>query len=309
MAWLMRQTSLEKQDPFPAAGPVVIGGLGGSGTRLVASVLVETGFYLGRDLNESLDNLWFTLLFKRPRWYKANFSRSPNSILKTLDLFRRVMLSGPVKIGDPARVLAAALPMIWTGHGPDGRGRGIWPLVRVWRMLATRDSLPQEARTWGWKEPNTHIYLEHLIMAFPQLRYIHVVRHGLDMALSRNQQQLMNCGFLFGLKRPGTREEIPRLSLKYWVLADKRVAALGETLGQKFLKVNFDLLCLRPRKQMEEIASFLALDLDEKALNRLCSLPRPPDTLGRYRKVDLGCFDEQDIEEVENMGFEVERGR
>ena len=48
-----------------AACPVAVGGVGGSGTRLIAQVLLELGYYLGGDLNESLDNLWFTLLFKR----------------------------------------------------------------------------------------------------------------------------------------------------------------------------------------------------------------------------------------------------
>jgi hypothetical protein len=44
---------------------VAIGGVGGSGTRLGAALLQVLGYYIGDDLNESLDNLWFTLLFKR----------------------------------------------------------------------------------------------------------------------------------------------------------------------------------------------------------------------------------------------------
>jgi hypothetical protein len=41
-----------------------VGGIGGSGTRLIAGLLREVGFDIGPDLNESLDNLTFTLLFK-----------------------------------------------------------------------------------------------------------------------------------------------------------------------------------------------------------------------------------------------------
>jgi hypothetical protein len=51
--------------PSPGASPVIIGGVGGSGTRLIAQMLKELGFYLGSDLNSANDNLWFTLLFKR----------------------------------------------------------------------------------------------------------------------------------------------------------------------------------------------------------------------------------------------------
>src|SRR5581483_5848515 len=49
------------------SAPVAIGGLGGSGTRVVARLLQDLGFYLGADLNDYEDNLWFTLLMKRPR--------------------------------------------------------------------------------------------------------------------------------------------------------------------------------------------------------------------------------------------------
>lgn len=275
---------------------------------MVARILLEVGYYLGGDLNESLDNLWFTLLFKRPGWYKAGLSRGRKSIMKTMELFKRAMLSGPVKIGDPVVVLGAAFPMIWTGHSPGGRGKGIWPLLRAWNLLARKATSLQGATGWGWKEPNTHIYLEELIMAFPDLKYINVLRHGLDMALSRNQQQLMNWGFLFGLGKPEKIEELPRLSLKYWVLANKRIAYLGEGLGNRFLSVNFDLLCLHPESYMEKILTFLGLDLDQATFKQLCVLPKPPATMGRYRRIELSCFDEEDVKEVENMGFEVKRG-
>ncbi|MCW3019543.1 MAG: hypothetical protein JWN10_1851, partial [Solirubrobacterales bacterium] len=49
--------------------PLVIAGIGGSGTRVAAQLLIELGFYLGEDLNPALDNLTSTFLFKRPRWY------------------------------------------------------------------------------------------------------------------------------------------------------------------------------------------------------------------------------------------------
>ena len=43
----------------PDGRHVAIGGVGGSGTRLIARMLGQLGWYLGDDLNESVDNLWF----------------------------------------------------------------------------------------------------------------------------------------------------------------------------------------------------------------------------------------------------------
>ena len=51
------------------AAPVVVGGIGGSGTRVFAQLLRDLGFDMGSDLNESLDDLGFTALFKR-NWHR-----------------------------------------------------------------------------------------------------------------------------------------------------------------------------------------------------------------------------------------------
>jgi hypothetical protein len=46
-------------------GPdIIVGGVGGSGTRLVSLILQALGVRTGPDFNESLDDLFFTLLFK-----------------------------------------------------------------------------------------------------------------------------------------------------------------------------------------------------------------------------------------------------
>jgi len=71
-------------------GPIVVGGVGGSGTRVVAEILSKFGFYLGNDLNGASDNLLYTLLFKRPRWFYRNFNNS-HEISKGINLFYKLM--------------------------------------------------------------------------------------------------------------------------------------------------------------------------------------------------------------------------
>jgi hypothetical protein len=39
--------------------------VGGSGTRVIAMILASLGLNIGNNLNQALDNLIFTLLFKR----------------------------------------------------------------------------------------------------------------------------------------------------------------------------------------------------------------------------------------------------
>ncbi|MEZ5283922.1 MAG: hypothetical protein R2712_03750 [Vicinamibacterales bacterium] len=70
---------------------VAIGGVGGSGTRLFAQVLDRLGWYLGGDVNESADNLWFSLLFKRADLF-ARDARHPEFALAAR-IFRAAMTS------------------------------------------------------------------------------------------------------------------------------------------------------------------------------------------------------------------------
>ncbi len=61
----MKFIELNKETP-----PVIIGGVGGSGTRVIAELLSKIGYYIGNDLNNASDNLLYTLIFKRPNWFR-----------------------------------------------------------------------------------------------------------------------------------------------------------------------------------------------------------------------------------------------
>ena len=47
---------------------VAVGGIGGSGTRLIASLLESLDYYIGNDLNISKDNLFFSFLFRYKKY-------------------------------------------------------------------------------------------------------------------------------------------------------------------------------------------------------------------------------------------------
>ena len=51
---------------------IAVGGLGGSGTRVLAEILLNSGIYLGSELNIFHDNLLFTRFFKNPEWNKKS---------------------------------------------------------------------------------------------------------------------------------------------------------------------------------------------------------------------------------------------
>jgi hypothetical protein len=289
-------------------GPITIGGVGGSGTRVVAEILIQLGFYLGEDLNSARDNLWFTLLFKRPHWYFKNATIEGSQIFKGLGIFERAMTANlRPRYEELSFVLRAAVEMTFKGHDYAGSGRGLWPLKRVITILHPKKSDHSRYIGWGWKEPNTHIYLEYLTKHFHNLKYIHLIRHGIDMAYSSNQSQLYNWGAIFGITMHDSSIPLPRLSLKYWNEANRRAIALGKKLlKERFLVINFDRLCMDPRREIELLIDFLGLNINGVTMDKLEKLPQLPTSAGRYKNYDLSIFDRDEIEAVRELGFIVD---
>jgi hypothetical protein len=278
--------------------------VGGSGTRVVAEILSTLGFYIGSDLNEASDNLLFTLLFKRPKWLLAHH-KNRAEIETGIHLFHKIMTGGDSLSGEELRFLARACgSMALHGNNVGGTGRGPWVLRRIWNLLAKDEGYTDRHIGWGWKEPNTHLFIQNLANTFEDFKYIHTIRNGLDMAFSKNQQQLYNWGPLHDVPRPTKAEDEPAASFKYWVRANENVARIGEQLGDdKFLLVNFDELCLTPKPWVDRIISFLGIKPDEARYNEALKLPKPPKSMGRYKAHDLNQFDPADLLALEGLGF------
>jgi hypothetical protein len=286
------------------SGPVIIGGVGGSGTRVVAEIINLLGFYIGDDLNPAKDNLWFLLLFKRPRWFRRA-RHDKHEIFTGLRLLSKAMLH-KIRPGWPEVkfLIRAVLDISIFGHNYKGDGRGLWPFVRAWNMVAGHPKMILNPNRWGWKEPNSHIYLDYLADFFSNMKYIHTIRHGLDMAFSDNQQQLYNWGPIFGLELPQTKSDEPAASLKFWIKSNRRVIERGQKLGdQNFLVVNFDRLCLSPESEIQKIVSFLNIEPNPEKLEALIRIPQKPKSLGRYRAHNISQFDPADLNELERLGF------
>jgi len=296
----------------PGPSPVVIGGMGGSGTRVVAEIVSALGWHLGDDLNEPGDALGFTLLFKHPHWWGERRAARTVGALQLLARAQRGLRSRAPR--DVVLAVTAAARLMASGHNHLGEGRGFWPLARAWRLLRPPTGPTGGHPRWGWKEPNSHLFLEPIAAAFPELRYIHLLRHGVDMALSANQQQLLRWGPQLGIALPSRPEDLPRASLRYWVEANRRAFGVGAKLGpERFLALRFEDLCYRPREEVPRIAAFLGQELSELELERLSSIPNPPASIGRHRQCDRRAFRAEDLEALEELGYELDtaagRGR
>ena len=128
---MRRATDRQSGHSSGQSAPVAVGGVGGSGTRVVAEVMRAFGFYLGSELNAASDNLWFTLLFRRPGWYKTHRVDLGKEVGKALSIFDRAMRGSGEFNDDDYRfvsVRSKKLPLYTITIYGHCSGRPVWSM-------------------------------------------------------------------------------------------------------------------------------------------------------------------------------------
>lgn len=292
-------------DHLDPTAPVIIGGVGGSGTRLVANLLTAMGFYLGRHFNVSADNLCYSVLFNRPRWLLRRAREDPQSLCHGLAVLTRHLT------GDTTPLSADQIVFVEEGLSDLSRP-GFTPEQVATLLRACLEPAPVDTpdpHGWGWKEPNAHILLPLLMQYFPRGRYIHVIRHGLDMAFSTNTNQLKIWGAVFGMSPTLEPGRLPHELLEYWTKANTRVLEHRRAYGEnRVMPLDFDNLCAAPRQGIAALAKFVGADTNALDLDHLRTMVNRPSSIGRYKSHDLAIFTDTELQGVRNLGFEIDRG-
>jgi hypothetical protein len=135
---------------------------------------------------------------------------------------------------------------------------------------------------WGWKAPRSIYLLLFLHEQFPDLKFIHVVRDGRDMALSGNQNQLNKHGAaVLSWSERLFRSRAER-SILLWERVNLHAAEFGESkLHQDYLRVRFEDLCAKPVEATAQVLNFLGARIEPEAVAR--AEISPPSTLQRWQ--------------------------
>jgi hypothetical protein len=259
------------------AAPIVVGGVGGSGTRVIAQLLQSLNFDMGSDLNESLDDLSFTALFKRPSLWPINQHLS--QLKEALDVYLASRGHKSTSWTSQAHQTARVVELLKSTRQKDE-----WietgNLSDREQFLATAS---QPKPLWGWKEPNAHLPLPFLLAALPNMKYIHVTRHGLDMAYSSNQTQLKIWGSQLLGRAMDTRSADD--SFAYWCAVHERVLTLQELANQQILILPFEGLFTDADSTLNNLCRFLGLANTLATARENLSALDAPKTIGRHRKL------------------------
>ena len=68
--------------------------------------------------------------------------------------------------------------------------------------------------------------------------------------------------------------------------------------------MNYDKLCFKPESEILKLLEFLNID-KKTILDELVKLIKKPPSIGRYKSQDLSIFNNDQIQSVKKMGFDV----
>ena len=138
------------------------------------------------------------------------------------------------------------------------------------------------------------------------MKYIHVIRHGLDMAYSRNVNQVRSWETATSTSGRANTPD-PDCCLEFWVRTNERTISYAEdVLKHRFLLVRFDDLVREPAAL---ISRFLRLSRRERRRREkqqvLRAIPSVPRSLGRYKEQELSKLNPSLVDRVRDFGFDV----
>jgi hypothetical protein len=200
--------------------PLVIGATGGSGTRVVAAIVRRAGFFIGTNLNNSLDSMEFPTMYDR--WINRYQLR---------DLAPLCEEENALMAGDFMDCL--------NGH---------------------RSTMPAGQTLWGWKEPRSILLLPFLDEQFPGMRFIHVIRDGRDMAFSTNQNQLRKHGAAVLEGTLGEAPQAVRSAALWAKINTTAAAYGDARMAGRYVRVKYEALCSDTARIVSEVLDFLGVD-------------------------------------------------
>lgn len=226
---------------IPNNAPIVIGGTGGSGTRIFMRVVRSVGVDMGTLLNESEDSISLTEFCDQ--WINK------------------------LPTGDVANLTASEQAAI------D---------AEFLQCIEKHCAYMSTGTQWGWKYPRTIYLLPFVYRHFPQMRFVHVIRDGRDMAFSVNQNQLYKHGAaVLGRDIDPTS---PQDSFELWTKVNNAAADFGmQVLKERYIRIQFEELVMRPLPTMQKLWNFLQLSPGSQLPELEIKVPA---TIGRWQQAD-----------------------
>jgi hypothetical protein len=235
------------------ASPIVVIGMHRSGTRLLVDVLDKLGVFMGADRQGDGESVAFMMINEWLFHQCGAFWSEPMSV--------HFSLSEPEVVEELAastrRALGAQLDRY---AGTSG-----------WHLEERAEKLP----VFGWKDPRNTFTLPVWKRVFPNLRAIHIVRHGVDVAASLARRHAEALRAATGGAAPSALTVIRDAafgvlsSRRGWTLAEaltmweqylEKAQQESAALGDRALEIRYEDLLTRPAEIIAKVATFCGIE-------------------------------------------------
>ncbi len=160
--------------------------------------------------------------------------------------------------------------------------RGLRRAVRVHLL-----EYPGQGMRWGWKNPRNMWLIPFLSKEYPDMRFIHVLRDGREMAQTGNDFLLSRHGrsILTGRFRLQTDDPVDA-QLALWRIGNTfaRDSALRCLPEGNYMQIRYEDLCEKPDVEVRRLREFLDLPDDESVVSDWASMIKPSKRIGRWRE-------------------------
>jgi hypothetical protein len=253
----MQKTAVRLEDRLRQNQPLIVLGMHRSGTSLAVRLLTSVGIHMGHQLSRDAEAVFFQKLNRRifrsvdVKWGYVDPLIEAMETQSFVEEQTRIMLT---ELFTEKRLLGREIK-ISEFFGPQ-----LWPEVKQNKLIY-----------WGWKDPRTTITFPVWLKIFPNAKVLHLLRNGIDVAISTHRRSLKQQRNF--LKRTLPLDYSPiTLDFEYcfqlwqvyvsFVLENKPLISEGN-----YLEIRFEDLLSEPEQYLRSITEFVEYPVQEEKLN------------------------------------------
>lgn len=248
------------EDSLRKTQPLIIIGMHRSGTSLVSRLLNDLGIHMGNSLSRDAESIFFQKINRR-------IYKSAGSDWGDIDL----LLASMEDENFIEKELENELRILFPEKSFLGFNKGVAHHFSpgIWSSLMEGDDI-----RWGWKDPRTTMTFPIWLRIFPNARVLHVIRNGIDVAISTHRRSLKQQNKFW--KRIIPLDFIPKtLDFNYcYDLWKKYVSFAIKNKGLiqpgHYLEIQYENLLSQPMEKIKEITGFIGYPMQDENVETVC---------------------------------------
>jgi hypothetical protein len=265
---------------FIKTQPLIVIGASSSGTSLVSRIMSSAGLFMGRKRDENAESIFFQEL-------NISIFRSFNSSWHNTDFYPEFVSSLACSDQLAQEIKNRLNHRFYHIH---------FGFLHAFSCYRKEQKSPT---CWGWKDPRNTITLPLWVNIFPGAKVLHVIRNGLDVAISIHEREERRNAFAEE-RGPSSLKELPielmedtslENCFKLWENYVRIGCSYRDKLNSRYMEVRFEDLLSCPERVLNDVMKFCDFDDEERRINieRSLSLIDSRRTR-RYKKVQYSEF-------------------